>query len=182
MKIGILGATGPAGSGLAVRLASVGHHVVMGSRSKYRAMEVRDELIDRWDGHDLHLEAGDNAAAADSEVVVVATPWNAAAAKRIGPVEVDLARHRVVRDGEEEDLPTREAELLRYLLRNRDRTVSRTELLEKVWEYPNAAGVETRTVDNYVVRLRQKIEPDPRNPRVVLTVRGKGYRFGWEEG
>ncbi len=80
MKIGILGATGPAGSGLAVRLASVGHQVVMGSRSKYRAMEVRDELIDSWDDYELHLEAGNNAAAADSEVIVVATPWNAAAA------------------------------------------------------------------------------------------------------
>lgn len=105
-----------------------------------------------------------------------------AATLRFDSVEVDLARHRVVRDGVEEELPAREAELLRYLLRNRDRTVSRTELLEKVWEYPNAAAVETRTVDNYVVRLRQKVEPDPREPRVVLTVRGRGYRYGWEEG
>ena len=70
--------------------------------------------------------------------------------------------------------------LLAYLILHRDRVVSREELLEKVWEYPNASGVETRTVDNYVVRLRQKVEPDPQSPRVVLTVRGKGYRFGWE--
>jgi len=101
-------------------------------------------------------------------------------ALRFGDVEVDLERHRVVRDGEPEDLPAREADLLRYLIRHRDRVVPRDELLENVWLYRSAKGVETRTVDNYVVRLRQKVEPDPQVPRVVLTVRGKGYRFGWE--
>ncbi|MHC4472968.1 MAG: response regulator transcription factor [Planctomycetota bacterium] len=95
-------------------------------------------------------------------------------------VEVDLERHRVVREGRPEELPSRETDLLRYLMRHRDRVVSREELLENVWEYPNVKGVETRTVDNYVVRLRQKVEPDPQSPRVVLTVRGKGYRYGWE--
>jgi len=96
-------------------------------------------------------------------------------------VQVDLDRQVVYRDGESEELPSRETALLTYLIRHRDRVVSRTELLEKVWEYPNASGVETRTVDNYVVRLRQKVEPDPQVPRVVITVRGAGYRFGWEE-
>ncbi len=95
-------------------------------------------------------------------------------------VRVDLERHRVERDGRVEDLPSREADLLRYLLTHKDRVVSRDELLTEVWRYRTAKGVETRTVDNYVVRLRQKVEPDPANPRVVLTVRGKGYRFGWE--
>jgi DNA-binding response OmpR family regulator len=101
-------------------------------------------------------------------------------ALRFGTVEVDLERHRVLRDGVAEDLPVREASLLRYLLRHRDRVVSRDELLTEVWEYPTVRGVETRTVDNYVVRLRQKVEPDPERPRVVLTVRGRGYRYGWE--
>jgi NADPH-dependent F420 reductase len=79
MQIGILGATGPAGSGLAARLASVGFDVVVGSRSKYRAMEVRDSLIERWSGRDLSIEAADNEGAASAEVVVIATPWDAAA-------------------------------------------------------------------------------------------------------
>jgi DNA-binding response OmpR family regulator len=96
-------------------------------------------------------------------------------------VSVDLSRQVVTRSGVAEDLPSRETELLRYLIRHQDRVVSRKELLTEVWEYPNAEGVETRTVDNYVVRLRQKVEPDPEHPRVVLTVRGKGYRFGWEQ-
>ncbi len=103
------------------------------------------------------------------------------AALRFGDIAVDLERHVVARGGREEELPAREAALLRYLVRHRDRVVSRRELLEEVWEYPTAKGVETRTVDNYVVRLRQRIEPDPERPRIVLTVRGKGYRYGGEE-
>jgi len=95
-------------------------------------------------------------------------------------VEVDLDRHTVVRDGKSEELPSRETDLLRYLMQNRDRVVPRDELLERVWEYPNTKGVETRTVDNYVVRLRQKVEPNPADPRVVVTVRGRGYRYGWD--
>ncbi len=79
MRIGILGATGPAGSGLAARLASVGFDVVLGSRSKYKAMEVRDSLVTRWADHDLEIEASDSAGAAEADVVVIATPWDAAA-------------------------------------------------------------------------------------------------------
>ena len=79
MRIGVLGATGPAGSGLTARLASVGFDVVVGSRSKYRAMETRDGLIERWPGRDLSIEAADNDGAAEADVIVIATPWDAAA-------------------------------------------------------------------------------------------------------
>lgn len=78
MQIGILGGTGPAGSALGVRLASVGFDVVIGSRSRYRAMEVVDKLLDRWDGRNLPVKAGDNADAAAADVIVIATPWDAA--------------------------------------------------------------------------------------------------------
>jgi 8-hydroxy-5-deazaflavin:NADPH oxidoreductase len=80
MRIGILGATGPAGSGLAARLASVGFDVCVGSRSKYKALEVSDGLKERWRELDLSIDAADNTGAADSDVVVIATPWDAAAA------------------------------------------------------------------------------------------------------
>jgi len=80
MQIGILGATGPAGSGLAARLASVGFDVVVGSRSKYRAMEVRDSILTKWSHLELPLEAADNEGAAAADVVVIATPWDAAGA------------------------------------------------------------------------------------------------------
>ena len=64
MQIGVLGGTGPAGSGLAARLASAGFDVVIGSRSKYRALEVCDKLLAKWEQYDLPLTAGNNAAAA----------------------------------------------------------------------------------------------------------------------
>ena len=79
MRIGILGGTGPAGTALGARLASVGYEVVLGSRSKYRAMEARDTLLDKWPSLGLAIESGDNHAAADTDLVVIATPWDSAA-------------------------------------------------------------------------------------------------------
>jgi len=79
MQIGVLGGTGPAGSGLATRLAASGFDVVVGSRSKYRALEVVDKIIAKWPDRQLSLEAGDNHDAASAEVVFIATPWDAAA-------------------------------------------------------------------------------------------------------
>lgn len=79
MQIGVLGGTGPAGSGLATRLAASGFDVVVGSRSKYRALEVVDKITEKWSERELALTAGDNADAASAEVVFIATPWDAAA-------------------------------------------------------------------------------------------------------
>ncbi len=79
MRIGILGGTGPAGGALAVRLASVGFETVVGSRSKYRAMEAVDGLKHEWSDRQLTIVAGDNSDAADAELVVIATPWDGAA-------------------------------------------------------------------------------------------------------
>ncbi|MBI4884134.1 MAG: NADPH-dependent F420 reductase [Actinobacteria bacterium] len=79
MRIGFFGGTGPAGTALAARLASVGYDAVIGSRSKYRAMETRDRLVEKWPELAPRLTYGDNAAAADCDVIVIATPWDAAA-------------------------------------------------------------------------------------------------------
>jgi NADPH-dependent F420 reductase len=78
VQIGILGGTGPAGSALAARLASVGYEVVIGSRSKYRARETVDTLLAEWSDRGLGIIAGDNQAAAEADVVVIATPWDGA--------------------------------------------------------------------------------------------------------
>jgi hypothetical protein len=78
MHIGIIGGTGPAGSALAARLASVGFHTIVGSRSKYRAMEAVDGLLEQWPGRELSIAPGDNADAADADLVVIATPWDGA--------------------------------------------------------------------------------------------------------
>ena len=79
MRIGILGGTGPAGSGLAARLASIGYDAVIGSRSKYRALEARDGLLERWPHLGELLGSGDNPDAAACDLVVIATPWDSAA-------------------------------------------------------------------------------------------------------
>lgn len=79
MQIGILGGTGPAGSGLAARLGSIGYDAVIGSRNKYRAMEARDSIIERFPDLADKLHFGDNETAADADIVVIATPWDSAA-------------------------------------------------------------------------------------------------------
>lgn len=71
----------------------------------------------------------------------------------------------------------REIDLLRYLHANRERAVPREELLNKVWGYARNAGIETRTVDIHVAKLRRKIEADPKAPAHLVTVRGAGYRL-----
>jgi DNA-binding response OmpR family regulator len=68
-----------------------------------------------------------------------------------------------------------EVDLLRYLTRNRDRIVSRKELLEQVWHVRE--DTDTRAIDNFIVRLRRYIEDDPASPKYLQTVRGIGYRF-----
>ena len=83
MHVGVLGGTGPAGSGLALRLASVGIDVTIGSRSKERAAEVCDKLTAKWPDRDLPLQPGDNHMAASADIVIVATPWDAAASTAV---------------------------------------------------------------------------------------------------
>jgi NADPH-dependent F420 reductase len=79
VRIGILGGTGPAGSALAARLASVGFEAVIGSRSQERAEQTAERLRQAWPGRELDITAGDNAIAASADLVVIATPWDGAA-------------------------------------------------------------------------------------------------------
>ena len=88
---------------------------------------------------------------------------------------VDLSRQQVQRDGEALALTTKETEVLTYLSARPGKTVEREDLLREIWGYRSA--VVTRSVDNAVLRLRAKIEPDPAKPRHVITVFGVGYRF-----
>lgn len=90
-------------------------------------------------------------------------------------VEVDLRRCSVKRSGKTVELSSKEFELLRHFIGHSGETLSRDKLLEEVWGYDNYPT--TRTVDSHIVRLRQKLEPDPEQPRFFLTVHGTGYRF-----
>ncbi len=93
----------------------------------------------------------------------------------LGDVEVDLAGHRLLRDGEPVPIKPKAFELLAFFLRHPGQAFTRDQLLEHVWGYEYAG--ETRTVDVHVHWLRSEIEADPANPAFIHTVRGVGYVF-----
>jgi two-component system response regulator RegX3 len=92
-----------------------------------------------------------------------------------GPVRMDVDRHVVTVDGETVALPLKEFDLLELLLRNAGRVLMRMQLIDRVWGSDYVG--DTKTLDVHVKRLRAKIEPDPANPRYLVTVRGLGYKF-----
>jgi two-component system alkaline phosphatase synthesis response regulator PhoP len=94
---------------------------------------------------------------------------------RFGESEVDFSSLTCTVRGKSSRLTPLEAGLLKYLVQNRGRVVSREELLENVWQ--TTGDIETRTVDNFIVRLRRYFEPDPSQPRYIRNVRGAGYEF-----
>ena len=98
----------------------------------------------------------------------------------IGDVTIDVAGHSVARDGEPINLTPLEFDLLVCLARKPWQVFTREVLLEQVWGYRHAA--DTRLVNVHVQRLRSKVEHDPENPEVVLTVRGVGYKAGKPQG
>lgn len=92
-------------------------------------------------------------------------------------LEVDVPNLSGRRDDEALSFTRREMEVLVYLHANSERPVSREELLSGVWGYARELDIETRTVDIHIAKLRRKIEPEPKSPRHLLTVRGAGYRL-----
>jgi DNA-binding response OmpR family regulator len=93
----------------------------------------------------------------------------------VGAVRVDFRAHRMTRDGAALETTAHEMRLLRFFLQHEGVMLPRQRILDRVWgaDYFGTA----RTVDNFVNRLRAKIEPDPKSPRFLVTVRGAGYRF-----
>jgi DNA-binding response OmpR family regulator len=94
----------------------------------------------------------------------------------IDGLTVDLGRCEAFREERRIALTAREADILRWLFQHRSRAVRRSELLEHVWGH--AADLQTRTVDMTIANLRQKIELDPSQPTIVVTVKGLGYAWG----
>jgi DNA-binding response OmpR family regulator len=92
-----------------------------------------------------------------------------------GDARVDFTSMEATRAGKSITLTTQEFKLLKYLAASGGRVVSREELLNEVWGYQNYPS--TRTVDNHILRLRQKLEPDPAEPRFFMTMKGAGYKF-----
>jgi DNA-binding response OmpR family regulator len=94
-----------------------------------------------------------------------------------GPLRIDLAGRRVIRRNQELELQPKQYDLLTYLVRNRGTVLTRDQLLHNVWGYDYVG--DTRTVDVHIRWLREKIEEDPANPKLIQTVRGVGYVFRW---
>jgi len=94
---------------------------------------------------------------------------------RFGNVKVDFRKSVAVKKGKTIELSHYEAEILRLLIANKGEPISRNRILDEVWGYE--LYPTTRTIDNHVVKLRQKVEDDPHNPTHVVTVHGMGYKF-----
>ena len=94
---------------------------------------------------------------------------------QFGALKVDLRRTEVTRDGQPVPLSAKEFQLLQYFIEHPGETLSRDELLRRVWGYD--ALPATRTVDVHVAWLRQKLEADPKRPQLILTAVGLGYKF-----
>jgi two-component system alkaline phosphatase synthesis response regulator PhoP len=94
---------------------------------------------------------------------------------RFSDVEVNVRSNEVLRNGSRVELTAKEFALLAYLVSHPAETLSRDRLLDAVWGYENYPN--TRTVDTHMVHLRQKLEPNPEEPRFILTVHGTGYKF-----
>lgn len=90
-------------------------------------------------------------------------------------ITVDFDRFELSVRGSLQSLTTLEMQLLRYVIERQNRVLSREQIMQDVWDDPSA--LSTRSVDNFVMRLRKIIEPDPANPQHFLSVRGVGYRF-----
>jgi two-component system response regulator RegX3 len=94
----------------------------------------------------------------------------------LGPVTVDIAALKIRRDGKEHPITRREADLIRFFAANPGRVISREELYKQVW-HDSLDDIETRTVDMHIAKLRNKLETNPADPRIIKTIRGAGYLY-----
>jgi DNA-binding response OmpR family regulator len=94
---------------------------------------------------------------------------------KIGKINVNFSTYTADSEGEAVQMSHKEFEILHYFWENKNKTVSRDELLQKIWGYEESPT--TRTVDNFILKLRQKVEIDFNNPKIILTVHGIGYKL-----
>ncbi len=92
-----------------------------------------------------------------------------------GNLKIDFSAQSLAVDGTERECTTREFSLLKFLIHNRGRVMSRDQILNEVWGFDYDGT--PRTIDNFINKLRQKMEKDPQNPAWIQTVRGTGYKF-----
>lgn len=108
------------------------------------------------------LRRGENLSTGDNKV-------------QIGKIEINFQNYTALENDSPVQMSHKEFEILNYLWKHRNRTVSREDLLEKIWGYEGSPT--TRTVDNFILKLRQKIEYDSNHPQIIITVHGIGYKL-----
>jgi DNA-binding response OmpR family regulator len=94
---------------------------------------------------------------------------------KLGSLDLNFKKHKAIKNGQEIEMTAREFDLLKYFIKHRGETISRDQLLDDVWGYDNYPI--TRTVDNHIAKLRQKIEIVPADPQFIITVHRMGYKF-----
>jgi len=92
-----------------------------------------------------------------------------------GNVSLDFKKFRATVNNEQTELSSKEFDIMKYLVEHEQEVIHRHDLLEKVWGFE--VTPTTRTVDNYILELRKKLETDPSNPKHIITIRGAGYKF-----
>lgn len=93
----------------------------------------------------------------------------------VGNLSVDLKTFEATSNGQPIKMSSREIEILNFLFQNKEQMVDRFDIISSLWE--TECDVTTRTIDNFIVKLRQKIEADPSNPKHIITIHGKGYKL-----
>lgn len=100
---------------------------------------------------------------------------NVMAPVTIGLLVVDFSNYAATRNNENIPMTPKEVEVLKYLWERRNQTVSRDDLLTNVWGYDDS--ISSRTVDNFILKIRQKMEEDPAHPKNIITIHGIGYKL-----
>ncbi|MHC4482938.1 MAG: winged helix-turn-helix domain-containing protein, partial [Planctomycetota bacterium] len=95
---------------------------------------------------------------------------------KFADLDVDMAALKIKRDEKEIEITRREAQIIQYFAANPNRVISREELYKEVWD-ETMTELGTRTMDMHIAKLRSKIEPDTAEPRIIITVRGAGYKY-----
>lgn len=92
-------------------------------------------------------------------------------------IHLDFKKYEATKKGEPLDLSAREFQILKYFWQHRTEVVLREDLLQEIWGYTPENMPSTRTIDNHIVNLRKKLEDDQTNPKIILSIRGAGYKF-----